>query len=150
MGRFATGVSIVTTIGADAAPAGMTANAVSSLSLDPPLVLVCADRGSRTLAAIKIAGVFAVNVLHEDQEELARRFATRGPKTFTGLDTVSGASGAPLLADCLAILDCRLEAMHDGGDHQILIGRVESAVVITDRPPLLFFQSSYVKFSQPE
>ncbi len=142
MGRFSTGVAVVTTM-LDGQPLAMTANAIASVSLDPPLILFCPVRTSKTLAAIQVTQHFAVNVLHEDQEDVARRFAASGKKSFDGIETHPGATGAPLLKDCVAWLDCRLHATYEGGDHRILVGLVESAEVISDRPPLIFYRSNY-------
>ncbi|MGH2829977.1 MAG: flavin reductase family protein [Actinomycetota bacterium] len=141
MGRFATGVTVVTSM-LDEAPIAMTANAVASLSLSPPLVLVCADRASLTLRGVRQNRCFSVHVLQAGQQDLAQRFAVTGPKSFDGVPYWPGRSGSPILEDCLAWLDCVLETIHDGGDHEILIGRVEEAEA-ADGAPLLFYRGAY-------
>lgn len=142
MGRFATGVTVVTSI-LDDAPIAMTANAVASLSLRPPLLLVCADRSSLTLRGVHQCGFFAVNILHHGQQELARRFAAAGPKSFEEVAHHSGVTGAPLLDECIARLECSLDALFDGGDHEIMVGRVESAESVSDEEPLIFYQAAF-------
>src|SRR5438552_11312497 len=123
MGHFATGVTVVTTDG-EAGSHGLTANAVASLSLDPPLVLVAVDKGAATLDSLKRNRCFAVNILRLDQEDLSRRFATPGPKDFSDLYVTTAVTGAPILADCLAFLDCRVHEILPGGDHEIFVGAI--------------------------
>ncbi|MGZ8687109.1 MAG: flavin reductase family protein, partial [Gaiellaceae bacterium] len=137
------GVAIVTSR-ADAGPRGCTTNAFSSLSLDPPLVLVCLDRGSNTLAAIRGCGRFVVNVLASGQEELARRFATKhtGEEKFAGVES-EDAAGLPVLAGALAWVACELEAELPGGDHVIVTGRPVASGQDLDVAPLLFFRGGF-------
>ncbi|GAC1420314.1 MAG: flavin-dependent monooxygenase reductase subunit HsaB [Actinomycetota bacterium] len=142
MGRFSTGVAIVTSL-LDGSPVAMTANAIASVSLQPPLMLWCGDRASTTLAGVRSSGVFALNFLSDAQEHLARRFSASGPKSFEGIAYGPQQSGAPVLKDCLAWLDCVVEVIHDGGDHEIVVGRVEAVEVGLDRPPLVFYRSGY-------
>ena len=123
MGRFATGVTVVT-MKAGETLWGMTANAVTSLSLDPPLVLVCVDKTTQTHQYLKQAGAFAMNILAEDQQELSNRFATPGPKEFSDLDFVDGETGSPVLGGTLGYVDCRLREVLAGGDHDIFIGEI--------------------------
>src|SRR5580700_7466362 len=106
MGQFATGVTVVTTGGA-AGSHGLTANAVASLSLDPPLVLVAVEKRAHSLEYLRKNRCFALNILRLEQEETSRRFATPGPKDFTGLRLTRAATSAPILSDCLAFIDCR-------------------------------------------
>src|SRR4051794_28963870 len=129
MARFPTGVTVVTAMGADG-PVGMTANAVTSLSLDPLLLLVCFDRGARTLPVVQAAGRFGVNVLAVGQEDLARRFAGKGPEDgkFAGVPYAVDV-GVPVLEGAHAWLGCDLERLVDGGDHVIGIGAVHAAEV---------------------
>ncbi|WP_028062998.1 flavin reductase family protein [Solirubrobacter soli] len=138
MGHFATGVTIVTAAGSDGRRHGSTANAVASVSLEPPLVLVCLREQSLTLAALLDSGRFAVNVLHQRQRELAQRFARRGATW----DDVAHRDG--LLDGALATLECEVHDVADGGDHQIVVGRV-LAVEHRDEPPLLFFRGAYTE-----
>mgnify|MGYP003348943578 FL=1 len=122
MGHFATGVTVVTTLDADGRPAGLTANAVSSVSLDPPLVLFCVDKKAETAASFTASGVFTVNVLSEAQEGLSRRFAKSGPDKFTGVGFRAGSNGAPVLDGVIARIECRIRQSVDAGDHTILVG----------------------------
>lgn len=142
MGRFTTGVAIITSI-SDGKPFGMTVNSLTSVSLDPPLILFCAEHTSATLAAVLASRVFGVSILHEGQEDIARQFAATGPKSFEGIATHASFGGAPLLKDCSASLDCVLSATHDGGDHLIVVGEARAAEVVGDRPPLVFYRSGY-------
>jgi flavin reductase (DIM6/NTAB) family NADH-FMN oxidoreductase RutF len=124
MARMPTAVTVLTADGGDA-PAGATANAVSSLSLDPPLVLAALDRGSRTLAAVERAGRFGVNVLHDGQEEIARGFSTKAPHPEKWREVPwEERAGIPALADSLLWIACRLDEVLAGGDHVILTGAV--------------------------
>lgn len=146
LGRFATGVTVVTTGGGGAAH-GMTANAVASLSLDPPLVLVAVDRGAQMHAQMTACRCFAVNVLSEEQEPLSRRFATRGPKEFGDLNVTISETGAPILADSLAWVDCRLTDVLSGGDHDIFVGQIVAGDA-RDGRPLLFFAGKYGRLAE--
>jgi flavin reductase (DIM6/NTAB) family NADH-FMN oxidoreductase RutF len=144
MGRFATGVCVVTALSAHG-PAGLTTNAVSSLSLDPPLLLVCFDNASRTLPIVREAGRFAVNVLGAGQEELAATFASKDllPAEKFAAVTHSVDHGVPVLDGALAWLACDLQALHPGGDHTIGVGAV-TQMEHTDGEPLVFFGGAYV------
>src|SRR6201996_4291199 len=145
MGHFATGVTVVTSVGADGEPVGTTANAVTSLSLEPPLVLVCFDLGSATLAAIQGHGAFAVNVLGHRQRHLSANFAKRGlAAVWDGVRHYRGPTGSPRLADVIAVIECTVERSFPGGDHEIVIGRVRHAEVSGDAAaPLLFWRGRY-------
>ena len=143
LGHFATGVTIITTLDADGRAAGLTANAFSAVSLDPPLVLVCVDRASETHDLIARRGCFAVNVLASGQQDVARRFADDArERRFESLDWAAAQTGAPVLAGVLAWVDCRLHATADGGDHTIFIGEVVAAAASAGRP-LLFYRGAY-------
>ncbi|MEU4644533.1 flavin reductase family protein [Micromonospora sp. NPDC023814] len=142
LGTFATGVTIVTVGGTD--PHGMTANSFTSVSLDPPLILICLEKSTRTLDGVVAAGTFAVSVLAADQDAVARHFARRmrpsGPAGFGGVPCVDGPhTGAPLVRDAAAWLECALWRTYDGGDHAIVVGRLLSVRRVHDRPPLLFY-----------
>jgi flavin reductase (DIM6/NTAB) family NADH-FMN oxidoreductase RutF len=145
IGHFATGVTVVTSIGADGQPVGTTANAVSSLSLDPPLILVCFDRSSVTLEAIVSHGAFAVNVLGVRQQHLSANFARRGlAAAWDGVRHHRGPTGSPRLDDVLAALECTVEHRLDGGDHEIVVGRVHEVETSgADVAPLLFWRGTY-------
>ena len=141
MGHFATGVTVVTTDGA-AGSHGLTANAVASLSLDPPLVLVAVDKRAHSLEFLRANRCFAVNILRLDQEDVSRRFATPGPKDFHGLTVKTAETGAPILADCLAYLDCRVLDILPGGDHEIFLGQIVSGALHRG-DPLLYYSGKY-------
>ena len=141
MGQFATGVTVVTT-GGKAGTHGLTANAVASLSLDPPLVLVAVDKKAHSMSFLKANGCFAVNILRLEQEEISRRFATAGPKDFTGLVVLSALTGSPILADCLAYVDCRVIDILPGGDHEIFVGEIVAGEV-HEGQPLLYAAGKY-------
>ena len=145
MGQFATGVTVITSVGADGRPVGTTANAVSSLSLDPPLLLVCFDRSSKTLAAIGTHGAFAVNILTAPQEELSANFARRGLSAdWDSVPHRPGLTGSPRLHGVLATLECTVEHRLPGGDHEIVVGRVRDAQAGDDEGvPLLFWRGRY-------
>jgi flavin reductase (DIM6/NTAB) family NADH-FMN oxidoreductase RutF len=150
MGHFATGVTVVTSVAADGRPVGTTANAVSSLSLDPPLLLVCFDRSSQTLEAVGAHGAFAVNVLAAPQQELSANFARRGlAAAWDGVRHRPGLTRSPRLHDVLATLECTVEHRFPGGDHEIVIGRVLATEIAdtgtgdTESPPLLFWRGRY-------
>jgi flavin reductase (DIM6/NTAB) family NADH-FMN oxidoreductase RutF len=147
IGSFATGVAIVTAKGEDG-PAGLTTNAVTSLSLDPLLLLVAFDNGSRTLPIVQQAGRFAVNILRAGQEDLATVFASKrvAEEKFEAV-THTVAHGVPVLDDALAWIACDLEQLHPGGDHTIGIGRVTHLSADDDptraNDPLLFFRGGF-------
>jgi flavin reductase (DIM6/NTAB) family NADH-FMN oxidoreductase RutF len=146
LGTFATGVTVITTGGTDE-PYGMTANAFSSLSLDPPLVLVCVMSGTAGSESITRNGVFAVNILSADQEALSRYFASRdrprGEAAFREVSHRKGATGAPIIDGTAGHLDCRLTASHEAGDHIIFIGEVLGLDASDDATPLLFHGGQY-------
>jgi flavin reductase (DIM6/NTAB) family NADH-FMN oxidoreductase RutF len=145
MGHFATGVTVVTSVDSHGEPVGTTANAVSSLSLDPPLVLVCFDRSSLTLAAIGSHGAFAVNMLAAPQQQLSANFARRGfAAVWDGVGHRPGFTGSPRLHDVLAVVECTLEYRLPGGDHEIVAGRVRDVEVAADgTAPLLYWRGGY-------
>jgi len=143
MGHFPTGVSVITTA-FEGERHGMTANSITSVSLEPMMILACLVRGSRTALAIEQAGRFAVNILAEDQEELSRRFARPGEDHFDGLDVQGGPGGIPLIPGCIAYLVCGLHDVVEAGDHDIVLGTVEDADVAQNgASPLVFFQGGY-------
>lgn len=146
MGHFATGVTIVTAQH-NGEIAGMTANAVSSLSLQPPLVLVAVDKTAAMHAALTASRQFALNILRDSQEQLSRRFAQRGPKEVSDLSWITATSGAPILADALAWVDCRLAEILPGGDHDIFIGEI-LAGDSHDGAPLLYFCGKYRRLAE--
>src|SRR3984957_13354912 len=149
MGHFATGVTVVTSIADDGEPVGTTASAVTSLSLDPPLVLVCFDRASLTLQAIRSHGAFVVNVLAAPQKQLSANFARRGlSAAWDGVRHRPGPTGSPRLHGVLAALECTVENRLPGGDHEIVIGRVRDIETGDESAaPLLYFRGSYLPLS---
>ena len=142
MGSLPTGVTIVTAAGSDG-PAGATANAVSSLSLEPMLMLACLDRGSRTLLAVQGANHFGVNVLHEGQEAIARAFATKAPVAdkWEGIGW-NERDGIPAIDDALVWVGCELRDVIAGGDHVIVTGEV-TALATSEGDPLVFHRGRY-------
>ena len=144
LSHLAGGVVIVTTRGEDGEPRGMTATAVCSVSLAPPLVMACMSHEAATYHAVEQSGVFALNVLPATAERLARRFASSDTDKFSGLGFATGETGAPLLADALAHCDCIVERSVPAGDHTIFIGRV-IGVARHEGPkaPLLYFRGTY-------
>ena len=145
IGHFASGITVITTAAGEQLH-GMTANAVSSLSLDPVMVLICVDKTTHTHRVLTEGGVFTVNILGEHQEALSRIFAKKGEPevgTLRGQPFRLGESGAPILSDCLAFIECRVENMLDGGDHSIFLGRVVSEGVESEMRPLLFYRGGY-------
>jgi len=145
MGHFATGVTVITSVGPDGEPVGTTANAVTSLSLEPPLVLVCFDLSSTTLAAIRGHGAFAVNILGHRQRQLSANFAKRGLSAgWEGVIHHRGPTGSPRLGDVIALIECTVEHCYPGGDHEIVIGRVRHVETNGEgATPLLFWRGRY-------
>lgn len=144
MGHLASGVAVVSAADPESGAAwGLTASAVASVSLDPPLVLACVERSADTHDCIERAGAFAVSILGADDEALARRFADHpSDRKFAGAAYRAETTGAPVLDGALAWVDCRLWATYDGGDHTIFVGEVVGGDA-EDGPPLLYFRSGY-------
>jgi len=147
LGHFAAGVTIVTTVGDDARPFGLTATAFTSVSLEPPLVLVCVDKRSDSHPHFHTSRVFAVNFLAHDHEHLSRRFAVSGGDKFGDLSMRTGVTGAPILADALGHLECRTVEIIDAGDHTIFLGQVEAADA-REGEPLLYFCGAYQRIGK--
>lgn len=143
LGCFATGVTVVTCLKPDGEPAGLTVNSFTSLSLDPPLLLVCLAKAASSTAALTAASHFAVNVLQTGQQPASIRFATKDEDRFGVTPWSCGEAGAPILKDSLGVFECENHAVHDGGDHQILVGRVVKASFDGGIDPLLYFRGSY-------
>jgi flavin reductase (DIM6/NTAB) family NADH-FMN oxidoreductase RutF len=148
MGRFATGVTLITTrLGDDLH--GMTANAVTSLSLEPMMVLVCVDKTADTHDILSKAGVFAVNILNRKQSAISDRFAKKEFDGAHGLDEVPhgfAVTGSPIIEGAIAYLDCRTAMEHHGGDHTIFIGEVLEAKELSEDEPLVFYRGKYGAF----
>lgn len=145
MGHFASGVTIISTRH-EGIDYGLTASAVSSLSLDPPMLLICVNKTTNTRAAIEASGVFAVNILGENQSEVARQFATSRPDKFTGLSVSYGDLGVPLLKDVLATIECRVTEVVSGGTHSIFLAKVQTAQA-TEEMPLTYFRGRMGRLS---
>lgn len=144
LGRFATGVTVVTTC-EGTRRAGITVNSFTSVSLDPPLVLICIERTAYVHDILARTGIYAVNVLTAEQRHLSECFASRSAErdeTFCGLASHEAATGAPILDQTLAFVDCRVVAIYPGGDHSIFLGRVE-ALGGAEASPLLYYRGSY-------
>jgi 3-hydroxy-9,10-secoandrosta-1,3,5(10)-triene-9,17-dione monooxygenase reductase component len=141
-GHFCTGVTVVTSAVAGE-PVGFACQAFAALSLDPPLVLFCPARTSASWPTIERAGHFCVNVLSEEQRSLSRTFGTSGPAKFEGIRYSSTMDGAPVLDGVLAWAGCRIEAVHPGGDHHLVVGRVTELGECLEGQPLLFYKGRY-------
>jgi (E)-2-((N-methylformamido)methylene)succinate hydrolase len=142
--RFPTGVTIVTVLDTEGSPHGMTASSFTSVSLEPPLVLVCVDHSATVLAHLRDAQHVGINVLSEDQQPLSEHFARRGHDRFGAVEWYPGHSGVPLIPGTLASFECTMQRMVDAGDHTIFIAKVES-VEHSDGRPLVYFGSEYRK-----
>lgn len=142
MGHFATGVAVITTRDKDGTPQGLTANAFMSLSLDPPLVIISVDKKATCYSCFEPNNGFTVNFLAEDQEEISRRFATKGADKFVDLKWQVGSNGAAQIDGALGSVECRITQCHDGGDHTIVVGEIIDVGASGERP-LLFFKGKY-------
>jgi flavin reductase (DIM6/NTAB) family NADH-FMN oxidoreductase RutF len=142
MGHFATGVTIITTLTKAGQLHGLTANAFTSVSLEPPLLLISVDKKAESWPAFEESRVFTVNILADDQEGLSRKFAVSGGNKFEGVAYRIGANGAPILDGTLAYIECTLYAAYDGGDHSIYLGEIQQ-VEIHEGKPLVFYRGGY-------
>jgi flavin reductase (DIM6/NTAB) family NADH-FMN oxidoreductase RutF len=145
IGHFASGVTVIT-VEHDGQTCGSTASAVSSLSLEPPMVLVCMNRSSTTGRAIAEARAFAISILAEEHHALARHFATKHPDKFAGIEVVAGPLGQPLLSDALATLECEVVEMVAGGTHTVFLAEVGSATW-REGSPLAYFRGEFGRLS---
>ena len=143
LGHFCTGVTVITTMDPDGRPAGFACQSFAALSLDPPLVLFCPSRTSATWPRIAEAGHFCANVLTAGQRDLARVFGTAGADKFAGVAWSPSASGAPVLAGVLTWVGCVVEAVHEAGDHYVVLGRVTELGPVGTDAPLLFYRGRY-------
>jgi 3-hydroxy-9,10-secoandrosta-1,3,5(10)-triene-9,17-dione monooxygenase reductase component len=144
LGHLPTGVTVITAHCADG-PVGMAANSVTSVSLDPPLVLFCPAKSSTTWPEIRSAGAFCINVMAGHHADVTRRFAAKGGERFTGVAYAERATG-PALAGAVAWIECELGDEHDAGDHTIVVGRVVAMEAVSGVDPLVFFAGSYGSF----
>ncbi len=143
--KFASGVTIVTVAAGDELH-GMTASAFASVSLAPPLVLVCLDKMSRTLTLLRDTGVFSVNVLGAGQEEVSAAFAQRGLKPFASIPHRRGDNGTPVLDDAIAVLECTTYRVFEAGDHEVVLGEVSAAQALRGEP-LVYYEGTYRSLS---
>jgi len=143
LGHFATGIAVAATRDGKGKPLGITVNSFTSVSLDPPLILFCLDRSAKSHRAFTTSGCFSVSVLAEGQQHLSRGFALSPLVLWDEVEHVVGTSGAPIIKNALAWVDCRTEAIHPGGDHDILLGRVLDLGHAGDGRPLLYWRGRY-------
>lgn len=144
LGRFASGVTVVTTIGNSGRFYGITVSAFCSVSLEPPLILVCIDKDTGSHGALHEAGAFVVNILRQEQQHYSDQFASRLSDKFDGIEFSVSANGIPILKDVLVNLECRLVNSQESGDHTIFVGEILNAH-IADGGPLVYFQGNYRK-----
>lgn len=142
LSSFASGVTVVTTVDAEGGLHGLTVSAFCSVSLSPPMVLVCIEKATASHFAFLDSGVFVVHTLDENQRNISEHFATPIPDKFSGLNLVRGIGGCPILEGTLTALECRIVNCFDGGDHSIFVGVVENAVT-REGHPLLYFRGGY-------
>jgi 3-hydroxy-9,10-secoandrosta-1,3,5(10)-triene-9,17-dione monooxygenase reductase component len=145
LGHFATGVAIITAVDGEE-PVGMACNSFTSVSLEPQLVLFCAAKSSSTWPRIQAAEKWAANILNQDAEEVCRLFAQKGADRFARVAYTIGRTGAPILEEALAFVDCETIAEHDAGDHVIVVGRVLELGFAPEGKPLLFYRGGYGRF----
>lgn len=144
LGSFATGVTVVTTMAEDGKPAGVTVNAFTSVSLDPPLVAFCLGRNSAQFDAFNASEHFVVNILAASQEGVSNHFASRQfQRDWSEIAQAATSVGVPALAGAAAVIECRRESVLDGGDHVMVLGRVVALSSHDDVPPLLYFRGRY-------
>ncbi len=150
MGSFPTGVVIAATLDREGESWGFTANSFSSVSLDPPLVLVCLGKEADCHRAFATARMFSINILRSQDEALARLFATRGASKFEAAQFTPGEHGLPVMRDAVATLVCRKFAEYDGGDHTIIVGEVESVCTGPRQDALVYYRRNYWRFAQQD
>ena len=143
LSHFATGIAVVTRRDDARRPHAITVNAFTSVSLDPPLILYCLGKSAFNFDVFAKPKAFAVNILSADDEALSDRFACEDEDGFPDLDVSELATGSPILAGCLAVLDCETEAIYEAGDHLIIVGRVKALDLRSESEPLIYFRSCY-------
>jgi len=142
LGHFPTGVTVITAMN-DGVPVGMAIGSFASLSLEPAQVLFCPAKSSSSWPKIKDAGQFCANILAEDQEDVSRVFASKAADKFAEIGWRRSGNGSPLIEGVLAYIDCTIYAVHDGGDHEIVVGKVHDLEVKHEGGPLVFFRGGY-------
>jgi 3-hydroxy-9,10-secoandrosta-1,3,5(10)-triene-9,17-dione monooxygenase reductase component len=150
LGHFCTGVTVVAALDADGEPVGFACQSFAALSLEPPLVLFCPGKASRTWPVIEQAGSFCVNVLSHEQRDVSMVFGRAGSDKFAAVDWFPAPSGAPVLVGALSWIDCSVDAVFDGGDHHIVVGRVGALGEPVNGRPLIFYRGSYAATEQAE
>ncbi|MBB43735.1 MAG: flavin reductase [Rhodospirillaceae bacterium] len=144
VGLFATGITVITTVDENGKAIGLTANSFTSVSLNPPIILVCIDRAVTSFSAFQTAGEFAVNILGSEQTELSNKFATSGDEKWLGVEFETWTGRAPILLNCLANIECQTREIHESGDHIIITGEVKS-LASKDGNPLLYWRGQYAQ-----
>lgn len=148
MGRFPTGVTVMTGYTGDGTPVGVTVSAFTSLSLHPPMILFCLTVGTGSMEAFEPGKAFNVNILAVDQDKLSNQFAGPVEERFTGVAYEPGTLGAPVLPDTAATVECTVDQTFAGGDHYIIVGHVVHVTVADDKNPLVYCQSSYFELGE--
>jgi flavin reductase (DIM6/NTAB) family NADH-FMN oxidoreductase RutF len=147
LGRFASGVTVVTTKDKSGRLHGITVSAFSSVSLDPPLILVCIEKRTGSHQAFEESATFVVNILREDQQHFSDIFASQLPNKFEGIECIENGAGVPILTDALVNIECRLINSHASGDHTIFVGEIVKTTV-SDGNPLVYFHGNYRKLHE--
>lgn len=147
LGAYPTGVAVITAMDSDGAPAGMVVGTFTSVSLDPPLVGFLPDKTSSSWPKIEQAGRFCVNVLGSDQQQLCRQLAGKGDR-FAGVDLILSDHGLPVLAGCLAVIECTIHSVTEAGDHWFVLGNVLRMAVPREADPMLFHRGRYGGFAE--
>lgn len=147
LGRFPSGVTVVTTKAADGSDQGMTVSAFCSVSLEPPLVLVCIEKTASVYHALTVAPGFVVNILSARQEQIARRFSIVDIDRFEGVGFTRSSNGYAILDDVLGVIECHRVGRHDAGDHTIILGQVE-ATRVENGTPLLYYRGGYAQLER--
>lgn len=148
LGRFATGVTIVTTMSEDKRPHGLTINSFTSVSLEPPLVLICIAKDAGTLPHFLGNEHFAINILAQDQTKISQKFATHNVDRFEGIEWQRGEFSAPLIDDALAYIECQRHETYEAGDHYIILGKVEKADFTDNKKPLIYYSGQYQELEE--
>ena len=147
LGHYPTGVCVVAAMQPDGTAAGLAVGSFTSVSLDPPLVLFCPDKGSTSWPKIREVGQFCINILAHDQQDVCQRFASKGGNKFAGLEYRLSKYRTPILSNVLAWIDCALHTVHEAGDHFIVLGFVRELGVVRAEHPLVFLTGSYGRFA---
>lgn len=149
MGQFCTGVTVITTMSPDGAPVGFACQSFAALSLDPPLVLFCPQKSSRTWPIIEARGAFCVNVLSNRQQDVSANFGAPREDKFAGISWDASPLGLPVIRHSLTWVDCTISSVADGGDHFIVVGRAQTLGEVLQDKPLLFYRGGYLSTEHP-